>query len=119
MTHEYKSVTYCTQRLREFLDSYMFDKYGHKFPNLKNHDNYVSFDYVGEKFAVRLEVIDKNCKKIKTSLEIKTGDSWQELKKNVFDIKRSKIGKISDKTYIPLFENFLILGIKEYASKKD
>lgn len=117
-SREYKSVMYCTQRLREFLDSHMLDKHGHKFPNIKHHQDYVSFNYIGEEFAVRLEIINGNCKKGRAHLEIKIDSSWQDLKTAVFDIKRSKAGRISDKTYIPLFDSFIIQGMREYLESK-
>lgn len=116
--HEYNSVMYCTQRFREFLDRHMLGKHGHKFPNMEHHGNYISFDYIGKKFAVRLEVINGECKKGKAYLEIKVDGSWQDLKTIVFNIKRSKTGKISDKTYAPLFDNFIIKGMKEYLESK-
>ena len=118
MNHEYKSVMYCTQKFKEFLDSHMPYKYGHKFPNIEHHQDYVSFNYFGEKFAVRLEVINDECKKGKAHLEIKIDNSWRDLKAIVFDIERNKNGKISDKTYIPLFNNLIISGMKEYLKSK-
>ncbi len=118
MTHEYKSVMYCTQRLREFLDTHMLDKHGYKLPNIKHHQDYVSFNYIGKEFAIRLEIINGECKKGRAYLEIKTESSWRDLKTAVFDIKRSKTGRISDKTYMPLFDNFIIFGVRDYFKSK-
>jgi hypothetical protein len=112
--HAYNSVTYCAQRLKEFLESYMPSRYGHKFPKIEHHKDYVSFDYTGETFAVRLEILEGDCKKGKAHLEIKAGDSWPEISEQVFNIKRSKTGRISDKTYEPLFKDLIIKGIGKY-----
>jgi|TARA_B100001971_G_C17811139_1_gene344118 hypothetical protein len=118
MSHEYTSVMYCTQKLREFLDEKMLKKHGHKFPNIKNHKDHISFKYLNEEFAVKLEIMNGACKKAKAFLEIKTESLWKDLKFTKFDIKRNKNGKISNKTYESLFDDFIISGLKEYASSK-
>ncbi len=115
---EYNSITYCTQRLRDVIDDCMSSRYGHKFANVENNGDWISFEYFNKKFAARVE-IDKDCEKGEVSLDVKLENEWFEIASEEFTVERSKTQRISDKTYKPLFDSLILKGVGKYKPTKN